>query len=177
MKKVLVLLLFGAMTSTAQDSHQTEAALTWKHVSATYRNLDEIKPTVVNEGKRSIYLSRIWPDGSAQLQRFNEESGKWEFGHWGIRCGTVAQPGVPIEIQSRAERDIHVHWQASTDDWDNPKHFVVQGSTEQRSLQGKYRLILRYSLQPWTLFQHPDAIYTALSSEFVVIDGPTTRPD
>jgi len=70
---------------------------------------------------------------------------------------------------------ITVYWQLSTDDWDNPKHFVVQssmnrtlGPTEQRPLQGKCRFILRYSMQSWTLFQRPDAVYTMVSPQFFV---------
>jgi hypothetical protein len=148
-----------------------------KHISARYKILKEIKPVLANEGRRSVFLSRIWPDSSAQLQRFNETSGKWEFGNWGIRCGTVAKPDVPIEIQSRTKRNIHVYWQLSTDGWDNPKHFVVQGSTEQRSLQGKYRSILRYSMQPWTLFQRPDAVYTMVSPEFFVAAETNHMPE
>jgi len=177
MKKLLILLFFGLTASQAQDSPQPAATLNWKHISARYKSLKEIKPVLANQGKQSIFLSRIWPDGSAQLQRFDETSGKWEFGNWGIRCGTVGHPDVPIEIQSRTKRNITVYWQLSTDDWDNPKHFVVQGSSEQRALQGKYRLILRYYLKPWTLFQRPDAVHTMVSPQFFVEVECNHKPD
>jgi hypothetical protein len=168
MKKLFVLMLLGVIGSLAQDVPQSQATLIWKHVFLQYKRMDEIKPVLANDGGQSVFLSRIWPDGSAQLQRFNETSGKWEFGYWGIGCGTVLQPDAPIEIQSRTERNIDVYWQLSTDDWDNPRHFVTQAKSENRGLKGKYRFILRYSLTPWTIFQHPDAIYTIVSSEFFI---------
>jgi hypothetical protein len=168
MRKLLVFMLLGLTGSLPQDAPQSASALTWKHVSPKYKSMEEIKPALTNDGGQSVFLSRIWPDDSAQLQRFNDSSGVWEFGYWGIRCGTVSHPDVPIEIQSKTERNIHVYWQLSTDDWDNPKHFVVQDPSEQRALAGKYRFILRYSLKPWTVFQRPDAIYTIVSPEFLV---------
>jgi hypothetical protein len=176
MRKLLILMLLGSAGALAQDAPQSPATLIWKHVFSQYKSMDEIKPVLANDGGHSVFLSRIWPDGSAQLQRFNDTSGKWEFGYWGIRCGTVSQPDVPIEIQSKTERDIHVYWQLSTDDWDNPKHFVVQGSSEQRALEGKYRFVLRYSLKPWTVFQHPDVIYTIISPEFSLRGSPSLSP-
>jgi hypothetical protein len=168
MRRLLVLLLFGLTASVTQVAPQSPVTLTWKHVSARYKSLNEITPVLVNEGKQSVFLSRIWPDGSAQLERFNESTGKWESGEWGVRCGTVQQPDVPIEIPSKAERSVDVYWQLSTDDWDNPTHFVVRTPTENRPLEGKYRFMLRYALMPWTVFRHPKAVYTIVSPEFLV---------
>jgi hypothetical protein len=82
----------------------------------------------VNEGKESVFLSRIYPHGSAQLYRFNEGTRKWEAGFWGIGCGVVNDATIPIEIKPQTERGIVVYWQLSTDDWDNPKRFVVYES-------------------------------------------------
>ena len=87
---------------------------------------------------------------------------------WGITCGTVAQNTVPIEIKPHSERHIQLYWQLSTDKWENPQHFVVFHSLEQRSLRGEYRFVLRYALQPWTLMQHSSATYSLTSPEFVV---------
>ena len=168
MRRLLVFLLFGLTVSLAQVAPQSPATLTWKHVSTRYKSFNEIKPVLVNEGKQSVFLSRIYPDGSAQLERFNESTGKWESGEWGIRCATVQQPNVPIEIPSKTERSVEVYWQLSTEDWDNPTHFVVETSSEKRPLEGKYRFMLRYALNPWTVFHHPDAIYTIVSPEFLV---------
>jgi len=168
MRRLLVLLLFGLTASLAQVAPQSPATLTWKHVSARYRGFNEIKPVLLNEGKQSVFLSRIYPDEFAQLERFDESTGKWESGEWAIRCATVSQPSVPIEIQPKTERSIQIYWQVSTDDWDNPKHFVVETSLEKRPLEGKYRFMLRYALKPWTVFHNPDAIYTIVSPEFLI---------
>jgi hypothetical protein len=91
-----------------------------------------------------------------------------EFGAWGIRCGTVAQPFTPIEVPAQGERKIKVYWQPSTDDWDNPKYFVVLRSREKRTLNGRYRLIIRDALEPRTVYRHPSAVYSATSKEFII---------
>jgi hypothetical protein len=164
----LVLIALGVASSFAQDASQSPAILAWQDVSSQYKSFDEIKPVLVNNGQKSIFLSRIWPHGSAQLERLSEETGNWESGEWSGGCGTVAQATIPIEIKPRAERRIHVYWQLSTDDWDKPGHFVVSGSREERPIEGRYRFVLRYSLEPWTIVHHPSSVYTTVSPEFFV---------
>jgi hypothetical protein len=166
MRKLLVLVLSGAISLFAQDASQSPATLRWKHVSSHYMSFDEIKPVLVNEGKESVFLSRIWPHGSAQLQRFSVSTGEWETGDWGIGCGTVKDPTIPIEIKPQTERSVQVYWQLSTDVWDNPKHFVVGDSLGKRQREGKYRFFLRYSLKPLTLGSSPGLIHTVSSPEF-----------
>lgn len=168
MRKSLVLILLGLISSFAQEVPKSPDSLRWKHVSSQYRNFDEIKPVLINDGDVSVFLSRLWPDGSAQLERFNETTGVWEYGGWGSRCGVVSHATIPIEISPHTERKIQVYWQLSTDDWDKPKHFIVIESSEKRPLKGKYRFALRYSLKPWTLIQRPGPIYTIVSPEFLV---------
>jgi hypothetical protein len=169
LKALLVLALFGLTSLSAQDVLLSPAILEWQDVSTRYRGFDEIKPVLVNRGKQSVFLSRIWPHGSGQLERLNESTGNWEAGDWRGGCGSVSKPTIPIEVKPGAERLIRVYWQLSTDDWDKPKHFVVGGSREERSIEGKYRFELRYSLTPWTLVHHPVTIYTILSPEFFLI--------
>lgn len=161
-------MLLGLIGSLGQDAPQSPAILIWKDVSSRYRGFDQIKPVLVNKGGESVFLSRIWPHGFAQLQRLNETTGKWESGDWGIGCGTVKDPTTPIEIKAHTERAIHVYWQLSADDWNEPNHFVIADSLEKRPLGGKYRFTLRYSLKPWTIVHHPGPIYTIVSPEFLV---------
>ena len=97
-----------------------------------------------------------------------EATGDWESGAWGITCGTVSDATIPIEIKPRTEKTIQVYWQLSTDDWDKPKRFVVGGSREEKPIAGRYRFVLDYALQPWTSVQHPNAVYTIVSPEFLV---------
>ncbi|MFL6229354.1 MAG: hypothetical protein ACJ741_11305 [Pyrinomonadaceae bacterium] len=153
---------------TREQSPSTKPALEWENVRAEYTSFDEIKPTLVNHESYSIYLSRIWPHGSAQLERFDESSGKWELGGWSGGCGTVAKPAIPIEIKSGESSPIHVYWQLSTDDWDHPQFFVMEDHETKRPLKGKYKFVLRYSLTPWTLIHHPKQIYRIESQEFQV---------
>ena len=168
--KRLVTVVFVALASALLGQEAKSAAsLEWANVSSGYHRFEDLKPELVNKGEVSIFLSRLWPDGSAQLERFNQETGNWETGEWGITCGTVAQPTVPIEIKPQSQNEIHVYWQLSTDKWENPKYFVLFHSLERRPLEGKYRFVLRYAEQPWTLVHQPSAIYRFGSPEFVLV--------
>lgn len=166
MKHLVALLLLALGGVSSGREAKLGASLQWANMSSSYRRFEEIKPKLVNRGEVSIFLSRLWPNGSAQLERLNEDSRQWEPGDWGITCGTVAQATVPIEIKPNSQQKIHVYSQLSTDKWENPHHFVVFRSLQQRPLEGHYRFVLRYSLQPWTLVQHPSAIYNLKSPEF-----------
>jgi hypothetical protein len=83
-KRILVLLLLSFTGAFAQTDTPISTALKWQNVSSQYKSFDQIKPVLVNEGKESVFLSRIYPHGSAQLSRFNEGTRKWESGFWGI---------------------------------------------------------------------------------------------
>jgi hypothetical protein len=170
MKRVIAL-LFGVVASVSSGQKtQPAVSLQWAIMFSSYRRFEEIKPKLVNNSKSSIFLSRPWPNGSAHLERFNSDSGQWETGEWAITCGTVAQTTVPIEIKPNSRRKIYVYWQLSTDKWDNPQHFVIFQSRRQRALEGQYRFVLRYSLEPWTLVHHPSAINSITSPEFVLAE-------
>lgn len=169
--RTLLFLALGLASAFAQDASESPVILVWQNVSSQYKSFDGIRPALVNNGEKSIFLSRTYPNGSAQLERLSEATGDWESGHWSDACGVVSKATVPIEISARAEREIQVYWQLSTDDWDHPKHFVVGGLYEERPIEGRYRFVLRYSLEPWTLIHHPASIYTIRSPEFVV-SGP-----
>jgi hypothetical protein len=169
MKALVVLFLVASASASLGQESKSAAVLEWANVSSGYHHLDDIKPKLVNEGNISIFLSRLYPNGSARLERFNQDTGNWEDGAWGITCGTVEHATVPIEIKPHTQREIDVYWQLSTDESKNPKHFVVFQSRERRPLEGKYRFVLLYAEQPWTLADHPAAVYSFNSPEFVLI--------
>lgn len=153
----------------AQDpSSVSKSHLVWTDVQIEYASFDEIKPTLVNKETYSIFLSRVWPFGSAQLVRYNEATASWEPGHFPSGCGTVVNAKIPIELKPGERKPIHVFWQSSTDDWDHPQFFQLQEYRERRPIKGKYRFILRYSLTPWTVFQFPKQVLVAESEEFQV---------
>jgi hypothetical protein len=166
MKGLIVLLSLAVAGVSLAQQAKPAVSLRWENVSSRYRRFEGIKPRLVNQGEISIFLSRLYPDGSARLERFNQDSGQWEPGDWGMTCGTVAQATVPIEIKPKSQREIQVYWQLSTDEWETPHHFVVFGSLQQRPLEGHYRFVLLYSLEPRTLGHRPSAIYKLTSPEF-----------
>jgi hypothetical protein len=142
--QVLIFLALGLAGAFAQDPSPSPAVLVWQNVSSRYKSFAEIKPVLVNSSEKSIFLSRVWPHGSAQLERLSEATGNWESGHWSGGCGSVSKATIPIEIKPRAERKIYVYWQLSTDDGEKPKHFEVGSSSEERPIRGTYRFALRY---------------------------------
>ena len=172
MMRIPILVLLGApVVLLGQTDSRETTLLKWENIAPKYGNLAEIKPILANQETKSLFLSRLWPNGSAQLERYNEAMHTWEPGKWGITCGVVHDPTLPIEIRAGTEYDVHVYWQLSTDDWDHPKHFVVNESLEKRPITGKYKFILRYSLEPWTVVHHPKRIYAIESPEFIVEQG------
>jgi hypothetical protein len=138
----------------------------WKNLAAEYRNFDEIKPRILNKNGQSIFLSRLYPLYQVHLERFNEAAEIWEPGAMGIVCGTVEKPNEPFEIGADREFPVEVDWELSTDDFKEPKWFVIKDHDNKRPLIGKYRLVLRYSRTPWTLFQHPRETFVMSSDEF-----------
>lgn len=101
-------ILFAAMAlarAVAQDA-SSPANLVWQDVAPVYERFDQIKPVLVNNGQVSVFLSRLYPNISAHLQRLSEATGDWESGEWSISCGNVSQATVPIENQtSNREED------------------------------------------------------------------------
>ena len=170
MGKFLLLTVLFTTGLSAQNSFPKGVDLAWNNVQSEYTNFSEIKPVLVNNGKSPIFLSRLWPNGMAQLQRFNPDTSSWENGEWGITCGTVANPTVPIEIKPQSERKVNLFWAASMDDGDKPTHFI-EGKTDQpRPLEGRYRFFLRYTLKPWTLLAGDHGtIFAFVSPEFSVL--------
>jgi hypothetical protein len=119
----------------AQDA-SSPAHLVWQDVAPIYERFDEIKPTLVNHGQKSVFLSRLYPNGSAQLQRRNEATGDWESGAWGNTCDPVSHATIPIEIKPRTEKTMQVDWQLSTDDWDKPNALLSAARVGKSPSQG-----------------------------------------
>src|SRR5262245_51411509 len=67
--RCLPVLLFILPDTLAQYAAPLTDTLKWKNIASRYKNFVEVRPILVNDGKESIFLSRIWPHGSAQLQR------------------------------------------------------------------------------------------------------------
>jgi len=158
------LLAFAVCVSAQIDSSK----VFWKNVEAKYKKFNEIKPILVNQSDKSIFLYKIYPYWNAHLQRFNEESQRWEIGGKGIGCATVEKPLEPIEIKPNEERQIELAWESSTDNFEKPKFFELQDNDTLRPLIGKYKLYLPYSLEPWTLANRPKQTFS-VSAEFEIV--------
>jgi hypothetical protein len=163
----------------AFTSITAHAELHWRNIAATYKSFADVKPTLVNLGDRTVYLSRVYP--FARLLRFNPESKRWEIGNQGFVCGTVPDESVPIAIEATAERNISVDWwNASTGDDEsnpNPNFFIVEDPSSsfmpspnsRRPIAGRYKLTLNYALMPWTSDSQPKPILSFESPEFNVV--------
>lgn len=170
MKLAKIPIIFTFLLASAfQVSAQTDSSkVFWKNVEAGYKKFSEIKPILVNQSDKSIFLYKIYPYWNAHLQRFNEETQKWEVGGKGIGCATVEKPLEPIEIKPNEERQIELAWELSTDDFEKPKFFELQDHETLRPLIGKYRLYLPYALEPWTLANRPKQTFSAFA-EFEIV--------
>ena len=165
----------GMVMAIALTCATGHAALRWRNLAETYTSFADIKPILINNDDRTIFLSRVSP--FARLLRYNTESKQWELGHQGFICGNVPDEGVPIPIEAHAESDISVAWYRSTGDdaipksffVQNPKSFFTPGPEFQRPLSGRYKLALQYALVPWTVAQHPKQLFTIESPEFNVV--------
>jgi len=71
----------------------------------------------------------------------------------------------PIEIKPGASQAIELEWGMSIDDVERPRWFITHGDGR-RPLKGKYRVLLEYAQEPWTVFVRPRRVLTALSAGF-----------
>ena len=112
---IFTFLLAFAFQVSAQDK---TPKIVWKNVQEKYKRFDEIKPVLVNQSNKSIYLHKLYPHWDAHLQRFNEETKDWEAGAKGISCATIEKPLEPIEIKPNEEREVELAWELSTDNFE-----------------------------------------------------------
>ena len=64
-------------------------------------------------------------------------------------------------------RSIEVNWTISTEG-NPPTAFLVDKTLEKRPIEGKYRLVLLYSPEPWTPDFHHNPTYVTISGPFTV---------
>src|SRR5260221_6522391 len=99
MARLIIALLLVSNIAPGRTAPAQTQRIIWKNIAPTYKTFAEIKPVLINLGTRSIFLSRIYPYGYAQLERYYEPTGKWERGSCGIERCAVAQAMDPIEIK------------------------------------------------------------------------------
>ncbi|MGA9672220.1 MAG: hypothetical protein WBQ94_23610 [Terracidiphilus sp.] len=143
--------------------------LIWHDLERHYASFDQIKPSLANNADTPVYLSTLGIDSMAQLTRFNEKTGVPELGHWKQTEPGAAHPISSIEIPAHSTRAIDVNWRISTEG-NPPTAFIVDKTMQKRPVEGKYRLFLRYSPDPWTPNFHQRASYATISASFTVGD-------
>jgi hypothetical protein len=158
---VVLLSCAAAMPQAAKPSLQ------FRNVGGPYRSFAEIEPVLINDSDFSVFLWKVYPYYEAHLSRFNEGTETWEPGAQGIACGTVEKPDEPIEIKAGEERRVRLAWELSTDDLKRPSAFELPDGTL-RPLVGKYRLGIRYALEPWILGKNPLRKFIAFSDFEIV---------
>ncbi len=162
---VFTFLLAFAFQVSAQDE---KPKIFWRNVEAKYKNFSEINPVLVNQSNKAIFLPKIAPLWDAHLQRFNDETQKWEEGARGIICSTVVNPNIPIKIKPNKEWEAALYWQISTDSYSNPKVFITEYQ-DSRPLFGEYRLYIQYAFEPWTGSKRPKQTFMVFA-EFEIIE-------
>ena len=159
----------AAAPRAARSARNAEHLLAWENVPPEVRDIRNFTVTVKNSSSRPIYLSRVYPFGFPQLVRFDEERKLWEEGNIPIGCGTVSDPTEPITIPPGARVKLAVLWSSSIDDNSTSPMFVPeQTPTATQPLVGRYRLRLRYALEPWTVSHQPQHIRITESPTFLV---------
>jgi hypothetical protein len=143
----------------ASDSH----SLYWVNMQSEYTSLDDLKPLLVNRGNQSIYLSPFWL--FAQVERLNESVDQWEPGNFGF-CLNGIRLDIPVELKPGEEKAIRPDSSMVFSHSTGVKMFWVPGKREQRPLEGRYRLVLQYTLVSWVNTFSPDPVYRAESPEF-----------
>src|SRR6266508_6281889 len=139
--------------------------MTWSHVEPEYRSFDAIKPVLTNSSSEPIYLSRTWPLAVPSLERFDEETKTWIAGAIGVRCGTVAHAHDPFVLRPGMRFAPGVNYGPAIDG----REFHPDAYPDATyPAEGRYRLVLRYAREPWTISKMPKQVFTTRSPELHV---------
>ncbi|MGI8642201.1 MAG: hypothetical protein ACR2MG_19905 [Pyrinomonadaceae bacterium] len=166
--KIFIVFTFLLAFTVCVSAQDKMPKIFWKNVEAKYENFREINPILVNQSNKAIYLPKLAPLWDAHLQRFNNETQKWEEGASGMICATVIDPDTPIKIDPKKEWETALYWQISTDDYSEPKVFKTEYQ-DSRPLIGKYRLYIQYAFEPWTGSKRPKQTFMVFG-EFEIVE-------
>lgn len=166
--KIFIIFIFLSAFAFQVSAQDEKPKIFWKNIETKYKKFSYIKPILVNQLDKSIYLYKIYPYWNAHLQRFNDQTKNWEIGGKGIGCATVSKPLEPIEIKPNEEREVELAWELSTDNFEKPKFFELQDHETLRPLVGKYKLYLSYAFEPWTIVNRPKQTLV-VSTEFEIV--------
>ena len=162
----MIIAAFALMAGLAASPPQQAPTLTFSNMQTEYGSLAEVRPIVVVQSGAPIYLMSLFPRYAAFLQRWDEETQRWESGQRPITCGTIKDAHVPISVPHGARVPLATYWQWTVERRDEEVFKV--GSYESRPIAGKYRLVVEYAREPWALGKRPSRVLSAYSPTFGV---------
>jgi hypothetical protein len=151
------------------------SALSFSNMQAEYGSLAEVHPVAVVQSGDPIYLMSMFPRYAAFLQRWDEETQRWENGQRPITCATIKDARVPISVRHGARVPLATYWEWTVERRDEEVFKV--GAYESRPIAGKYRLIVNYAREPWAFGKSPSIMLSVFSPTFRIRDNvPAQRP-
>ena len=166
--KIFIAFTFLLAFAVCGSAQNEKSEIFWRNVEAKYENFSEINPVLVNQSNKAIFLPKIVPLWFARLQRYSDETQKWEEGRRSMTCATVPNPNIPIRIKPDREWETVLYWKVSIDSYTNPKNFITEYH-ESRPLIGKYRLYIEHAFEPWTSTKIPKQIFMVFA-EFEIVE-------
>lgn len=141
--------------------------LIWQNEGRNYASFDQIKPVIANSGP-TIYLSSLSGNGYAVLERWNDQTKRYEEGKNWTPHAVPGRPATSLEFPSNTEQEIGLDWQGAVDNPDNPVYFILDKTHEKRPIAGKYRFAFTWSEHTWSAAtgSSPGGMY--LSGNFVI---------
>jgi len=163
MKSVILIIIFLITDLIAQ----TNNVLVFDNIKPIYYSLEDIKPILKNVSNLSAYLCWGWPFG-ARLMRYNSASEEWEksihdYGY----CGTVSDKDVAREISSNSSQEINVEVDLTFEKEDHHIYFMSDDMLK-KQVNGKYKLVIEYALEPWIVSNSPKEIFSLESVAFKI---------
>jgi hypothetical protein len=173
LKPLLCLIVLSIVSFLPQpEIHASELpSLQWKNLRSEYSNPQDLKPIILNQGNRSIYVNPMSP--LADVERLNESLNRWElclrpgFCFNGVRLDLANEikPGEEMHIQPDWPYFFSIyHKDAKASVFPDKRN--LSSKPEERPLVGRYRLVLRYTFVPWVNTFNPDPVFTVESPEF-----------
>lgn len=137
MRNILLITLTCFLFPSGQDpAPAPQPAVVLKGVGDKYKSLDDIKPLLVNETDKSIYL---FPEDCGQATLWLRYMNKtWRQSISKVCYGDVIEvkPGATYEIPALVWRPLRTH----------------EGELiEKKTFPGKYRMVMRYSLTDFNI--------------------------
>lgn len=167
LRRLTGLVIVATTLAISLKASAAESAVRLEVPNATIRAGTATEVVLVNDTDRPIFLNWTFPGSVALPHRRSETTGTWEAGKRPIQCGTVEHPDSPREFPPRSRVSMPIWWDSATREIDGVKAFYTQAG-EYLKLHGTFRVVVSYSLEPWTIGHRPSTILEVASEPFEV---------